>query len=74
MVRGHCVIEPEAEERLEGPREGGLDESIDEGPDSNTVEGDSPCFIVQENLYLARGFTQGEEGPKGGEGLILINM
>lgn len=73
MVRGHCVIEPEAEEGLEGPREGGLDQSVDEGPDSNTV-GDGPRFIVQENLHPARGFTQGEEGLKGGEGLILINI
>lgn len=68
------VIEPEAEERPEASREGSLGKGEDMGPIDPTKKGDFPCFIVQEDSHFTRGVTQGQQSPRGGEGMALVNI
>lgn len=70
--QGGWVIEPEAEERAEGPREAGLGESVEVRPISRVIERHIPSLVVQEDPHSPKGLAQGEKGPRGGEGLVLI--
>lgn len=65
------IIKPQAEEREEGPREGGWREGVEVGPISCVVEGDIPCVIVQEDPQPTKGLTEGQGCPWGSESMIL---
>ena len=67
-------IEPEVEERLEGPRDRSLEEGVDVAPISHSTEVDIPSFIVQEDPHPSGRLAQEEVHPRGSEGLILTSI